>query len=99
MRVFFRSSALDDARQIQDWWIENRPAAPTLFLDELKSALDLLAAQPQAGRIARSDQDLANVRRLLMHRSRYHLYYRVDGEDLEVLSIWHSSRGGDPEIE
>jgi plasmid stabilization system protein ParE len=34
------------------------------------------------------------VRRFHVERIRYWLYYRVRQNRLEVVSIWHSSRGG-----
>jgi plasmid stabilization system protein ParE len=33
-----------------------------------------------------------------MRRTRYHVYYRVTGETLEVLAIWHRARGEGPTL-
>jgi hypothetical protein len=34
----------------------------------------------------------------LMKRCRYHLYYRVSHDIVEVLGLWHMSRGSSPEL-
>ena len=41
-----------------------------------------------------------NVRRLLLSRIRYFIYYSVDVENqmIEVLSLWHTSRGQLPKV-
>ncbi len=36
------------------------------------------------------------VRRLLLRATRYHVYYRVRDETLEVLAVWHATRGTGP---
>jgi len=37
-------------------------------------------------------------RRLLLSRIRYRLYYRAEGEVVEILALWHTSRGTPPPI-
>jgi hypothetical protein len=33
---------------------------------------------------------------LLLRRTKYQVYYRVSGETLEVLGVWHAARGEGP---
>jgi plasmid stabilization system protein ParE len=75
------------------WWAENRPAAPDLLEQELRNVLALVAATPTLGALAR-DTRVKDVRRVLLRRTRYHVYYRVDSASvrLEVLALWHASR-------
>jgi hypothetical protein len=56
----------------------NRPAAPDLFVLELRATLSIAAAAPTLGVPAR-DMALPGVRRLLLQQTRYHVYYRVAG--------------------
>lgn len=75
----------------------NRPKAPEAFADELEKSLALVALQPSIG--ARSlNVKLTGVRRVHMARIHFHLYYRVVGTPpvVEVLALWHTSRGSDP---
>ena len=75
------------------WWRRHRLQAPVLLLDEIDVALDIVARVPQAGRRMEL-RGYENVRRLLLPRTSYHLYYRVDLEILEVqlLAFRHSRR-------
>jgi plasmid stabilization system protein ParE len=80
------------------WWRENRTKAPEALREELEQALQLVASQPEIGAMARST-GLAGVRRVLLSRVRYHLYYRVleaPTRSIEVLALWHVSRGDKP---
>ena len=82
------------------WWRANRSKAPAAFVEELERALELIAAEPGIGARARNSR-LAGVRRVLLHRVRYYLYYRVieaPVAGVQILAVWHASRGSDPRI-
>lgn len=93
-----RAAAQTEAANL--WWRENRLQAPDALREELERAVQLIALQPEIGATARNTK-LAGVRRVLLSRVRYHLCYRiVDGppRSIEVLSLWHTSRGEDPAV-
>ena len=77
------------------WWAENRPAAPDAIRFDLEDALSLLARQPGIGARSKSSR-YPDLRRLHLARVKYHVYYRVAGEKLFVLALWHASRGSGP---
>jgi plasmid stabilization system protein ParE len=82
------------------WWRDNRTKAPEAFAEALAQAIDLIASQPHVGAIARNVA-LPNVRRVLLGRVNYHLYYRVRDSDppaIEVIAFWHASRGSVPPV-
>ncbi|WP_224371407.1 type II toxin-antitoxin system RelE/ParE family toxin [Hyalangium versicolor] len=81
------------------WWRANRLAAPSLFEEELAMALQLLGALPDIGR-RYTHPRISGVRRLLMPRIRYHLYYVHDerGRVVIILSLWSSVRGRGPQL-
>jgi plasmid stabilization system protein ParE len=87
-------------QQIEDaaeWWSGNRPSAPGAVRNDLDRILGLLAVQPDMG--ARAQRvSLQSVRRVTLSRIRYYLYYRVSGDVLEVLAVWHTSRGDEPDL-
>ena len=73
------------------WWAENRPGAPGAIAGDFEDAIALLAHQPGVG--ARSAPPrYPDLRRLLLSRIRYHVYYRVWKGRIIVLAFWHSSR-------
>ena len=47
--VFLAAEAAAEVSAIVAWWRKNRPAAPSLFQDELKQALLNIAARPGIG--------------------------------------------------
>jgi len=84
-------------REIDAWWRKNRPAAPGLFLNELTESFDLIARAPQIGRLYRPSP-VPNVRRLLLTRTRYHIYYAVNNDQVWLLAVWHAQRGEGPPL-
>ena len=97
MRLVVTRIAEAQIREASDWWLENREAAPALFHQELRNAFELVVSQPTSGSSA-TNVELAGVRRVLMKRCRYHLYYRTGDDVVEVLGLWHMSRGSSPEL-
>lgn len=91
------SRQVDDAGQ---WWHENRSKAPTALRDELERALQLIGSQPDVGARAQNSK-LTGVRRILLRRVGYHLYYRLldtPSRSIQVVALWHTSRGQDPSL-
>ena len=83
--------------RIVEWWSVNRPQAPDLFVDEFAAALVRLSANPGAG-VPYRIGPRPDVRRLLLPRTRYHVYYATAEavRRVAVLAVWHSRRGGKP---
>ena len=69
------------------------------FTEELQRAFQLIASHPFVGARA-ENASLADVRRVHLARIHYHLYYRVrtDPPAIEVLALWHTSRGAAPQL-
>jgi plasmid stabilization system protein ParE len=86
-------------RAAAQWWLKNRTAAPGLFGDELESAYALIEELPLAGEPVPHSR-IAGLRRVLLGRTQYHLYYVVSEDDdvIKVLSLWHTSRGKRPPL-
>jgi plasmid stabilization system protein ParE len=82
-----------EIERIVQWWAINRPAALGAVRKELQNVMDLLLMQPDIGTPV-GEAGSSGVRRFHVERIRYWLYYRVRQNRLEVVSIWHSSRGG-----
>jgi plasmid stabilization system protein ParE len=82
---------------IDEWWRLNRLAAPDLFLDELAASFDLIGQAPLIGRSYRLSP-IPGTRRVLLKRSRYHVYYRPLAGEVRVLAVWHTQRGTGPDL-
>lgn len=83
------------ARSENRWWREHRDAK-RLFSDELRAAKRTLAAGPKLEIYGYFD-GLA-VRRLLLEKTRCHVYFLlVEEADLvRIIAVWGATRGVDP---
>lgn len=96
-RVELSPSAADQAERIHTWWAANRTSSPALFLRELAAALRYLTLSPRGAPRYEGD-DIPKTRRVLLPRSRYHVYFTLDegARIVRVYALWHASRGGEP---
>jgi plasmid stabilization system protein ParE len=88
------------ARQIEDadaWWRTNRQGSPQALPEELERVFDLITLQSGVGTPVRRQP---GVRRVLLARVGYFLYYRVtpSSQLVEVLAFWHARRGSGPRL-
>ena len=97
--VVVAPAARAQASKIADWWRAHRPSAPDLFADELEAAFVRVAATPKSIRIYRESKGRF-VRRLLLPRTSYHLFFEVNDQkrQVNVLAVWHTARGRDPRL-
>jgi plasmid stabilization system protein ParE len=63
--------------------------------EELAEAFSLLSAEPGIGSPALNVQ-AKGVKRVHLARVHYYLYYRLRRGQVEVLALWHTSRGIGP---
>ncbi len=97
--VVVAETARQQIRAADDWWRGNRPDSPTLFFSEVDAALTLLATAPEIAALFRRGRR-RGVRRLLLRRSRFHVYYTYDRSASLVLvvAIWGAVRGHGPPL-
>jgi plasmid stabilization system protein ParE len=72
------------------WWRANRDKNPYAFEEEIAESEKLLEANAAVGKVIKARAGV--IRRILLERVRYYLYYRVTEKRVEVISVWHSSR-------
>lgn len=87
----FKARARREVERAATWWSANRLAASGAVRKDIEDALKVLVEQPGIGTKVETGRT-PQVRRLLLDRTKYLMYYRVRGNVLEVLSLWHSSR-------
>ena len=97
LRVKISARAASQIRKASEWWADNRPAAPGAVRIDIADALILLARQPGIGTLYEGVRT-QGLRRLLVGRIQYFIYYRSTPDSLEVLAVWHSSRGRQPSL-
>jgi plasmid stabilization system protein ParE len=99
LSVIFWRSAARQIEEASDWWRKHREGSPEALSEDLVRALGIIARQPGIGSPAAS-QRLKGVRRVLLPRVGYFLFYRVARRrnELQVLAFWHAQRGASPKL-
>jgi plasmid stabilization system protein ParE len=97
VRVAPRAQAQVD--EVAAWWKINRQAAPMLVVDEFEATAERLTIAPLSGAIYRQTT-FRSVRRLLLPRIRYHIYYEVNETTglVRIVAFWHAARRRGPRI-
>ncbi|HXK04513.1 MAG TPA: type II toxin-antitoxin system RelE/ParE family toxin [Verrucomicrobiae bacterium] len=88
MRIRWTPAAAADLKAIHDYLREHEPQWARLTVIELRQGIQKLKQFPQIGRPGRAE----GTRELLHERLPYIVVYRVRGEAVEVLRIWHPSQ-------
>jgi plasmid stabilization system protein ParE len=96
VKVELSAEAHGQVLEIDAWWRENRSAAPDLFTEELDRVLLLLEARPNLG--TPYDTGAKTVRRVLLRRSHYYLYFVERADMLHVVAVWSVYRGRGPKL-
>lgn len=97
LRYVIKARARREIERLAEWWAENRTAAPGAVRLDLETALFILVHQPGLGQKVETGRPV-QVRRFLMDRTQHWLYFRVVGNQLEVLTVWSTNRGTGPKV-
>jgi plasmid stabilization system protein ParE len=99
LAVIFGQRAARQIQEAADWWQTHREGSPAALTEDLVRALDLIFRQPGVGKPIMNER-LSGVRRLLLPRVGYFLFYRVAPRKqvVQVLAFWHASRGSRPKL-
>ena len=97
LRLRITARAAAQIERVDAWWRKHRQSVPGAVRNDLKAAFGLLLLQPGIGEPVENAR-LRGTRSLQLDRIRYDIYYRVRGDDLVVLSLWHSNRGRQPRV-
>src|SRR5207302_817487 len=97
-RVIVAARAITEIEKAASWWSGNRQSVSSLLVDELQQAFEQLSTAPRSG-IAVATK-LQGVRRLLLPKCKYHLYYTVDDQHrvVKVRAFWHAVRRRGPRL-
>lgn len=99
MKVRITARARVQVRGRKAWWAENRPAAPTLFEEELYRTLRLISELPEAA-VRWPTARNPRLRRVLMTETHHHVYFYVDQPEntVVILTVWGAQRGRGPSL-
>ncbi len=95
MRVRLTSRAYGELEQISDYFSNRSPAAAAAIFAVLDRSFSRLQTMPFQGRTT----NVPTVRCLVVPRFPFKIFYRVVGDTVEVLSVFHTSRTPDQGLE
>ncbi len=87
LRVVFRTSAGVQVADAQAWYDKQRQGLGAEFARSLESAISRVARNPMAAPVVHQD-----VRRVLLKRFPYSVFYIAESDALIVLSCMHTRR-------
>ncbi len=93
-KIFWRKVAEGDLAEAYLYLGADSPAAAERFVDAVQSSLQVIARHPEVGRLRafRSPQSHSVRSRVVRGFDAYLIFYRLAGEDIEVLRILHGAR-------
>jgi len=87
MRLRWTRRALADLQRVADHIAADKPQAARDFVAELLDKVSQLESFPLLGRAG----PLEDTRELIVHRN-YLVTYRLRGDDVQLLQVWHVAR-------
>jgi len=97
MKIAFTPEAAQQADYCDSWWREHRSSNPGLFARELADAQAMLVAMPGIGPVY-TVLDGRPVRRIMLRKTRNHLYYVVEADCVIIHSVWGAPKGRGPNL-
>jgi len=73
---------------------ERAPEQAVIMGDKFFKIIDLLEKMPEIGTICQN-----GMRKFKLGKFRYNIFYKVKEKEIEILGIWHTSRGTEFEEE
>lgn len=92
--VEFVPGAARQTARARDWWHANRDKAPEAFDEDFADLVAMLEHRPLAAGAAVVQRE--GVRRAMLRRVRYSVFFTVTEKTVTILAVWHSSRGDTP---
>jgi toxin ParE1/3/4 len=88
MNATYAPRAHRDLEAIAEYLLQRSPSGAANVLAAIKSSIEVLEAFPEIGRVV----DDAGHRRLAVARFPYVIFYRIEGTEVVILHIRHTSR-------
>lgn len=85
--IVLREEAEAEFDKAFDWYDEQRPGLGTVFVEAVQKIFDAIAARPLMHAIV-----FADIRRAVVRRFPFCVYYRAHPDRVEVIAVFHSRR-------
>ena len=92
-KIEISARAQRQVRIARKWWLANREKAPQAFDDDFEAVVEQISANPRIGRLFPTRRSGA-LRRILVERARFYLYYRLSPDEgtVYLVAFWSARR-------
>lgn len=96
--VEFSPRAGREIEEARRWWREHREKAPDAFDEDFAELITRLEVEAEL--LGQPARNVPHVRRALLKRVRYYVYFRIRESNgkVQVAAFWHASRGREPSV-
>lgn len=88
-QLIFSPQAVDELQSIYKYIKRNSPLNALRVRDKIVNQSEKLLINPTAGRVVINAHSFT-VRQIMVYR--YRIFNKLDGENIQIISIFHSSR-------
>ena len=88
MKLIWAQSAIDDLDAIREYISQDSPPAACRVLGEIRTGVIDALQHPKAGRPGRVE----GTREIVLTKLPYTMPYRLNGDRVEILRVYHQSR-------
>ena len=92
MKTIYAPEALSELREAIDWYDRQRDGLGAEFYDEILAAVEMISADPLRFAIYEGTSLDEPVRRALVKRFPYVVSFKIIGNEIRILSIFHGRR-------
>lgn len=85
--LVLRREAVNDLQQAYSWYEQRREGLGSAFLAALDQTLRAIQLRPESFPVAAGE-----VRRAVLHRFPYAVFYQLNRDQILVLAVFHASR-------
>jgi plasmid stabilization system protein ParE len=89
--IVFRMEAQSEFDRAFDWYENKQPGLGVDFLNHVAEMLNHVELMPES-----SAQVFEDIRRAVVHRFPYSVFYRIEESQIVVIAVFHTKR--DPQI-
>ena len=98
LRLTIDGEARLQVRTAHRWWKQNRERAPLLFAQEFAGMVSIIRQSPDVG-VTLLRRGIPGLRRALMRKTSYHIYYVHTETYLRIIAVWSAVRGRRPKLQ
>ena len=88
-KIIWTPQSQEDLREVRNFIARDAPITASAFIRRLRSSVNRLREFPESGQIVR---EISNPRIREVFHGSYRIIYRIDLEQINILTVFHGAR-------